>query len=82
MSGTFQGLRACKTPSCQGSLTLRVVAHATIAVGQVDVGRCMTCDTMPCAKCKGRTFDPTAKKCQHCGASIAIEIKPSDEVKE
>lgn len=81
---SFQGLRACTTPTCDGSLSLRVVTIETALAGPgvIDVGRCMTCDTMPCAKCKGRTFSPTAKQCQHCGASIAIEIKSADGVTE
>lgn len=40
----------------------------------VEVARCITCDTRKCPneKCQGRTIDPTATKCRHCGTAIAL----------
>lgn len=76
MSTKSHDLRACTTPSCNGSLTLRVQKVETIVAGEIEVGRCMTCDTMPCPRCKGRTFDPTAEKCQHCKAEIRVKVTP------
>lgn len=84
MSVKDYDLRACNTPACKESLTRRVITVETILGGPIEVSRCMTCDTMPCPKCTGRTMDPTAQVCVHggCKARIAIEMKPSDGVSE
>jgi len=38
----------------------------------IEVVRCLACDTWPCKTCEGRTLDPSAQACRHCGASIKL----------
>lgn len=41
----------------------------------VEVSRCVRCDTRKCLNCEGRTLDPTAKVCRHCGVPITLDFK-------
>lgn len=62
-----------------GGPNLRVLTAKTESGGEIEVGRCMVCDTAKCPKCAGRVIDPSAKACPHCGADVQIKLKAGEE---